>query len=378
MNRIKDQIKGYFTFNRTEQRGIVILLVLILFVILINALLPFAFEEENPDYSKFEKEIAEFELSQKRAKEDFADRKSSFGKAENITGKLHPFPFNPNNLPAGKWRELGLSEKQIKVIKNYEKKGGRFCKKEDLARIYSISEDEYKVLEPFIRIENKKKVENSKESNEIKPFPFDPNTLTKEEWLKMGLSEKLVNTILNYRNKGGKFYNSEDLKRIYGMKPEMFDVIKPFIEIQQDTVIEDYAMNNDYPVVELNSADTLDLQQLKGIGPSFAKRIVKYRDMLGGYYSKSQLLEVYGMDSARYEGFKNFVFVNPDSVKKIDINSATIKQLIKHPYIEFYTAKSIVNYRTKLGKYSEVTQLKDSSLVYDELYRKIAPYLIAK
>jgi DNA uptake protein ComE-like DNA-binding protein len=158
----------------------------------------------------------------------------------------------------------------------------------------------------------------------------------------------------------------------------MFDVIKPFIEIQQDTVIEDYAMNNDYPVVELNSADTLDLQQLKGIGPSFAKRIVKYRDMLGGYYSKSQLLEVYGMDSARYEGFKNFVFVNPDSVKKIDINSATIKQLIKHPYIEFYTAKSIVNYRTKLGKYSEVTQLKDSSLVYDELYRKIAPYLIAK
>jgi DNA uptake protein ComE-like DNA-binding protein len=131
-------------------------------------------------------------------------------------------------------------------------------------------------------------------------------------------------------------------------------------------------------MVELNSADTLDLQQLKGIGPSFAKRIVKYRDMLGGYYSKTQLLEVYGMDSIRYNGFKDFIIVNTDSVKKIDINKATIKQLIKHPYIEFYTAKSIVNYRIKVGKYSDVTQLKDSSLVYTELYQKIAPYLIAK
>ncbi len=357
------------------------LLVLIIAVILINILLPYFVKDEKSDYTQFSNEIAEFEASQQQTKkEQFEKRIHYQDKIENATDKLHPFPFNPNGLPYSQWKKLGLSDKQIKVIKNYEEKGGRFYRKEDLSRIYSISDEEYDVLESYIQIE--KVVEDDTkeivESTEIIPFPFDPNTLEKEKWLKMGLSEKLVNTILNYRDKGGKFYKKEDLKRIYGMKPEEFTILKPYIEIQTDTVIRNYLLNNDTLMVELNSADTLDLQQLRGIGPSFAKRIVKYRDMLGGYYSKTQLLEVYGMDSIRYNGFKDFVIVNTDSVKKIDINNATIKQLIRHPYIEFYTAKSIVNYRIKVGNYSDVTQLKDSSLVYTELYHKIAPYLIAK
>jgi len=380
LNRIKDQIKGYFTFNRTEQRGIVVLLVLIFIVILIYILLPYLSTEEIPDYSQFKKEIAEFEASQMKAKEDLAKRKSSFSKAGNQTEKLHPFPFDPNNLPVEKWKELGLSEKQIKVIKNYEKKGGRFYKKEDFAGIYSISEEEYKVLEPYIHINKTEKDKNKEiaESNVIKPFSFDPNTLEKGDWLKMGLNEKLVNTILNYRDKGGRFYKADDLKRIYGMKPEEFAILEPFIEIKTEAVNTGFIPMNDTLIIEINSADTLDLQQLKGIGPSFAKRIVKYRDMLGGYYSKSQLLEVYGMDSARYEGFKDFVIVNPDSVKKIDINSATIKQLIKHPYIDFYTAKTIVKNRQKAGKYNDVSELKDSSVLPEEPYRKVRPYLTAK
>ncbi len=338
-------------------------------------------KDEKSDYTQFSNDIAEFEVSQQNAKKEQAEKKSHYrDKTKNTTNNLHPFPFNPNGLPVSQWKKLGLSDKQIKVIKNYEEKGGRFYRKEDLARIYSISEEEYKVLESYILIEKVTKGETKElvVSTEIIPFPFDPNTLEEEEWLIMGLRVKLINTILNYRDKGGMFYKKDDLKRIYGMKPEEFAILEPFVNIETDTVKISYTSRQDTVIVEINSADTLDLQQLKGIGPSFARRIVKYRDMLGGYYSKTQLLEVYGMDSIRYNGFKDFVIVNTDSVKKIDINNATIKQLIRHPYIEFYTAKSIVNYRIKVGKYSDVTQLKDSSLVYTELYQKIAPYLIAK
>ncbi len=337
--------------------------------------------DEKSDYTQFANEIAEFEASQQKARKEQIENKFHYqGKTENTAKNLHPFSFNPNGLSEKKWKEIGLSVYQIKVIKNYEEKGGRFYRKEDLARIYSISEEEYKVLEPYIQIEKEAKGETKElvVSTEIIPFPFDPNTLEEEEWLKMGLREKLINTILNYRDKGGKFYKKDDLKRIYGMKPEEFAILEPFVNIETDTVRISYISRKDTVIVEINSADTLDLQQLKGIGPSFARRIVKYRDMLGGYYSKTQLLEVYGMDSVRYIGIRDFVDVNPESIEKIDINSATIKQLIRHPYIEFYTAKSIVKYRQTVGKYSGVSQLKDSVLIYDELYQKIAPYLIAK
>ncbi len=372
-------MKGYFTFNRTEQRGIAVLSVLILIVILINILLPYFIEDEKPNYTEFKKEIAKFEASQLKAKQKYFQKEF---KSDDITKRLHPFPFDPNGLPVEKWKKLGLSDKQIKVIKNYERKGGRFYKNEDLAKIYGISKEEYKILEPYITIVNDDNNKSVKvmEKTEISPFPFDPNVVDENSLLTMKLDTKLVSTIINYREKGGRFYKKEDLKRIYGMKPEIYRKLEPFIKIESDTTIDntDNTDNKPEPIVELNSADTLDLQQLKGIGPSYAKRIVKYRKMLGGYYSKTQLMEVYGMDSVRYNNMKNFVTVNPDSVKRTDINSATIKQLIKHPYIDFYTAKSIVKYRQKIGKFSGVSQLKDSAVVPDELYRKIAPYLTVK
>ena len=381
MSRIKDQIKGYFTFNRTEQRGIIILITMILIVILINILLPYFIESETPDYSQFKKEIADFEASVQQAKKDLLNEKmADEPKSKYSERKLHPFPFDPNDLPEAKWKELGLSESQIKVIKKYEEKGGRFYKKEDLAKIYSIPEEEYKILEPFIRIEKEDKVKekNIAGSNEIKPFPFDPNSLEKDGWIKMGLEEKLVNTILKYRDKGGRFYKKEDLKQIYGLNDDIYSMLEPFVEIPADKIAGKKSEGRPVFIVELNSADTLDLQQLKGIGPTFARRIVKYRDMLGGFSTKSQLLEVFGMDSARYNGIKDFVEINSDSLRKIDINSATIKQLIKHPYIEFYTAKSIVQQRQKSGKYKNVSELKDSAIIYEGLYRKLKPYLIAK
>lgn len=127
--------------------------------------------------------------------------------------------------------------------------------------------------------------------------------------------------------------------------------------------------------VELNSADSMDLVQLYNIGPSFAKRILKYRNLLGGFVSKEQLWEVYGMDSVRYNDIAPYVTINPEGVIPMDLNSATIDQLKRHPYLDYYQAKAIVRMREQAGLYKNVEDLRKISIIDNETYTKLIPYL---
>ena len=129
-------------------------------------------------------------------------------------------------------------------------------------------------------------------------------------------------------------------------------------------------------MVELNSADSLDLVQLYNIGPTFARRILKYRSRLGGFVDKRQLWEVWGMDSARYNDIAPHISVDTALVAKLDINSASIDQLKRHPYLDYYQAKAIVQYRETLGTYRSISDLKMVSLIDKSTYSKIASYLI--
>lgn len=128
-------------------------------------------------------------------------------------------------------------------------------------------------------------------------------------------------------------------------------------------------------LVALNDADTLDLQQLYNIGPVFARRIVNYRTALGGFVDKRQLMEVYGMDSTRYADIAPYITLDPASVRQLDINSATIDQLKKHPYLDYYQAKAIVRLREKEGLYHTLDDLKKVPIIDQETYNKIYPYI---
>jgi DNA uptake protein ComE-like DNA-binding protein len=130
--------------------------------------------------------------------------------------------------------------------------------------------------------------------------------------------------------------------------------------------------------IELNGADTLDLQRLRGIGPGFARRIVSYRNKLGGYLEKSQLLEVYGMDAERYAMIREYVFVNSDSVRKIDLNNVPFKSLIGHPYFPYELTREIILYRKKAKRFGSAEELKNIKGVNDSVYRKISPYIVVK
>jgi DNA uptake protein ComE-like DNA-binding protein len=128
-------------------------------------------------------------------------------------------------------------------------------------------------------------------------------------------------------------------------------------------------------VIELNSTDTFELQQLRGIGPSFAKRIIRYRERLGGYREKSQLLEIFGMDTEKYNEIKDHVTVNPDSIHKINLNEVTLKQLLSHPYFPFEMTKNIMIYRKDHKKIRDCDELLRVKNINDSIFRKIKPYV---
>jgi DNA uptake protein ComE-like DNA-binding protein len=128
-------------------------------------------------------------------------------------------------------------------------------------------------------------------------------------------------------------------------------------------------------VVELNSADTLDLQQLRGIGPGFAKRIVNYRERLRGFSDKRQVLEVFGMDSARYTLIEKNLLVNRDSVHPVDLNTVTFKELLRHPYFPFPITKNIMVYRQKNKTFKSLDELKNIPGISDSIFRRMVLYL---
>lgn len=228
------------------------------------------------------------------------------------------------------------------------------------------------------------KVILSKDEEEVnnllqKTSLIDPNTASENDFKNIGLSPKIIRTLLKYRGKGAKFKKKTDLKKIFGMNDAIYNSIEKLIFIEGDTVIKsDNTVANNKPQqkLELNSADSLSFVMLKGIGPSFAHRIIAYRNRLGGFCDIAQLKEVYGMDSTRYNSMLSSITVDSSLISQININSASVQDLKKHPYINHNLANLIVAYRNAHGNYKAVEDVKKLNLVTDDLYRKLAPYLI--
>ena len=226
-------------------------------------------------------------------------------------------------------------------------------------------------------------MDRSVAENKITPFIFDPNTLSSEQWSRLGLNDWQIRVIKNYEAKGGKFYKKEDFKRMFCISPSEYEILEPYISIQ-----EQKSGNADHKpevkeikkriLVDLNSADSVTLLTLYGIGPSYAKRIIKYRNLLGGFYDKSQLLEVYGFDQDRLNKIDAYCEVNPDGIKKININTVRTEDLKRHPYMGYYTAKAIIDERIILGRFTSLQQLKSIPLIHEELFNKIRHYFVVE
>ncbi|MCZ4222013.1 ComEA family DNA-binding protein [Pedobacter rhodius] len=228
------------------------------------------------------------------------------------------------------------------------------------------------------------KIESSNHKPISKLFKFDPNTIDAEGWQTLGLSLKQAQSILNYRNKGGKFYKVEDLQKMYTIAPEMYKKLLPYVEIENQHQVfakKDFQYEKkEYTkkasvIVEINQADSAGLDEIKGIGPAFATRILKYRTRLGGFYKKEQLMEVYGLDSVKYAEIKDQISVDPSEIKIININSADFNALKTFPYLSYKQINAILQYRKQHGKYANVNDLKKVAILTPQVIDKVLPYL---
>lgn len=216
-------------------------------------------------------------------------------------------------------------------------------------------------------------------------FTFDPNTCTKEEMDSLGFPNFLSERIINYRSKGGRFSNAADMLKIYGMDTSFYETLRPFIAIKENPVAarkiekEQNTRNKRNEVsisFDLNLADTTQLKRLKGIGTVLASRIVKYRDILGGFHDLSQVKEVYGLDSTVVMEVVNHSFISPDfTPRQLNINKATEREFSQHPYIKFKLAKTIIAYRFQHGSFAEIDDLLKIDLIDQEQLNKLRPYL---
>ncbi len=205
------------------------------------------------------------------------------------------------------------------------------------------------------------------QSVQISYFNFDPNTLDASGWKKLGFSNAQIQVIQNYVKRGGEFKEREDLKKVYSIRDEDYERVKEFIRIEKATK---------QPFVELNTADSVSLLQLTGIGPAFASRILKYRTVLGGYVDKSQVLGVYGMDKERYGKFERQVWVDTTKITGVAINEWDAKRLGRHPYIGYKVGEIIVRYRHQHGPFKEVEEIRNLGVMEEENFKKLIKYLV--
>jgi DNA uptake protein ComE-like DNA-binding protein len=217
-------------------------------------------------------------------------------------------------------------------------------------------------------------------------FFFDPNTLDAEGWRKLGMPDKNIRTLQHYLQKGGRFRQPGDLRKIWGIPPERAEQLIPYVKIDGVDRPAIYAGGTtSKPVLEkifrtpasidVNRADTTEWISLPGIGSRLASRIVAFRDKLGGFVSVAQVAETFGLRDSTYQLIRSRLVCSSPDVRKIHINRATVEVLKAHPYIRYQIAGAIIQYRKQHGDFARVDDLMKLVIVTPEIFARVSPYL---
>ena len=286
--------KNVFYFSKGQRIGIIVLIVLIIIVLIANFALPLLFSREEMPKNAFLSEVEAFKktlvwrdsVRQAMWQQKYADRYKQYQNYQN---------------PTSAKREL----------------------------TYSL-------------------------------FTFDPNTVDSVGFTRLGLKSYMASNILKYRNKGGKYRTSADFSKVYGITPDKFKELEPYIAIKElskpkvDTILAPKKAFKQDITVDLNSPDTTLLMQVKGIGRGYAKGIVRFRKETGGFVSVDQLHEIYGMRPENFDKIRPFCTVNTALIQRIKVNIASVERLNAHLYINFYGYFMLKNIASKLFQHPKI------------------------
>lgn len=249
---------------------------------------------------------------------------------------------------------------------------------------FVIDKSEYKINEGNSYY-SEDKLDNDKVNNvnySYVLYDFDPNSTSVDGWISFGFSEKQANTIVNYKTKISGFKKKEDLKKVYVISEEKYIELEPYIKIESNSSYKSKTYSDDKEnnktnllLVELNSATVEDLVNIKGVGDYTAKGIIKYKELLGGFHSVNQLKEVYGISEENYEKIKPQVEINLAVITKLNVNHLSIPELKKHPYISWKVANAIIDKRL-ISKLTSIQFLVDDNYLTHEELHNLSPYII--
>lgn len=217
-------------------------------------------------------------------------------------------------------------------------------------------------------------------------FAFDPNTADSTQLLRLGLRPWQVRNIYKYRAAGGIYRKKEDFARLYGLTVKEYRELEPYIRISTDylpaaTLLKKESTERDtllYPrklsegqTIDLNTADTTELRRVPGIGSYYARRIAQYGQRLGGYVNTGQLQEIGGFPADALPYFS----VSAANPRQLNINQLSLEELRQHPYINYYQAKAIVDFRRKYGRISDLDDLHLLPDFTAEKIGRLRPYV---
>lgn len=396
-HRLGDSLKSLFVFSRGERRGILWLLPLlaVLSVLIVFANRP-SFEESFVDLADVRDGQFESSGGAERVR---TSKPLEYGALEKesgetpISGEL--FTFDPNTVTFSELCRMGFDKRTAAGIVKYRTKGKRFEIPEDFATCYGVSLADFERLEPYIEIgpayrarpasrevdhrrrtlaeEMYGRQEDAGEGDSL--FRFDPNRLSAEEFVRLGFSPRQAEVIVHYRESLGGFCTPEEFAECYVVSQEKYDTLYPYMEFP---VVEQGPAGEPGPI-ELNGADSATLRTVRGIGEVLVTRIMERREQLGGFSRKEQLSEIPGMTEANYELICKQIYVDSCVIRKIDINFASPKELLRrldgHPYLLAGTLRKILKYRQLKGGWSSLREMTDEHILTPEEAAKLAPYL---
>ena len=229
-------------------------------------------------------------------------------------------------------------------------------------------------------LQETEKVVSAHEATEISYQSFNPNTIEKEKLIKMGLNEFVINNIIRYRDAGGVFKKPEDLSKIYGMSFEDYERLEPFIivpseEDKPDTLTKNSQSEQKFVHdANLNSAQIKDFMILQGMTPGIAGRIIRYRELLGGFFSFDQLAEVYEITDSLQHLISVKFFINQSDIRKISLQKGEFKEFLKHPYLEKSDVKELFRLKDYYSDSISFRYLIQNKWLPDSILQRIIPY----
>lgn len=289
--------------------------------------------------------------------------------------------FNPNTVDTNQLYAMGLDSRLINQWVKYRQAGGVFYEKDDVLALYAMTKEQYLALSPYITFSmgTAESDEPVKQKRAVwKPQIIDINTADSATWDSLpGIGGVYASRIVKYRSMIGGFDSVAQLTNVYGIDSAWVARQSDYLVVSaKPTVVPEKVEPVQDNICNLNTADSAQLVRLKGIGPVYAKRIIAYRNLLGGFHHLAQLQEVYGLGDKDYSQWAPFLQIDTLAIRRLSLNKASEAVLADHPYISTSLARFIVGYRSrKADGFTEIEELLSSFLVDEKKLSLLRPYL---